>query len=117
MSESTRDRGFTPLEGLRPLAPPEELRGRVLAAATATLQREPEADLWAWLWFSRPLRLTWATIAVLLLVGHVLIPQPPPSVIRTAGFSVAGSIADFDVELQDIVNLPRISEDARVGVP
>jgi len=57
-----------------PPAPPPQLRSRVLAAAREKKAETP--DLWSRIWNHRGLRLAWATAAVLLLAGHLLvIPQ------------------------------------------
>jgi len=117
MRESTRHHDFNPLVGLHPLSPPEELRGKTLAAAEAAFQKQPTPDLWSRLWWSQPIRLAWATTVVLILVGHVIITPTPSPPVRSADGWVAGSISEFDVEIQEIVDLPRISEDARVGLP
>jgi hypothetical protein len=113
---SDHDR-FNELDGLRPTGPPPQVRDEVLSAATAAMARQPVADLWDRLWSNRPLRLAWAAAAALLVVGHVAITPNPPSVTRFVSLSVAGSVAQVDVELQDIANLPEISPDARVGLP
>lgn len=100
------DRIGSMLSGLEPVAPPEELKTRTLAAASRALAEPPMPDLWERLWASRPLRLAWATSMLALLGGHLLLSvsqrlatPPPPELAAGAG---------LPAELATIATLPSI---------
>ncbi len=91
------------LGGLVPPEPPGELHGEVMQAAVAALAREAPRDLWTRLWESRPLRLAWAAVVLLLLLGNLVAPRAT-STFRMRGIAPAAA-AD---ELDSIARLPRI---------
>ena len=97
-----------PMLGLDTPPPPEELRGRALAAAAAALGREPKVELWSRLWFSRPLRLAWIVIVLASVACHAWLtverrPAPGGDTAIVVDASTVG-----DAELEEIVNLPPI---------
>lgn len=103
----TTERG-SPLLGLETPPPPEDLRGRALAAAVAALGREPKAGLWSRLWHSRPLRLAWAAIVLAAVAGHAWLYAAEGSAPSAGAQVVADVPAVGDPELQEIVDLPQI---------
>jgi hypothetical protein len=46
---------------------------RVLAAAVDAIRRDTRPSLGDRLWFSRPLRIGWAAVLILLVVTHVVV--------------------------------------------
>ncbi len=103
----TTERG-NPLLGLETPPPPEDLRGRALAAAVAALGREPKADLWSRLWYSRPLRLAWTVIVLAAVAGHAWLYAAGVSAPSAGAPVVADAPAEGDPELQEIADLPQI---------
>lgn len=105
----TTERGNR-LLGLETPPPPEDLRGRALAAAVAALGREPKADLWSRMWYSRPLRLAWTVIVLAAVAGHAWLYVAGGSA-PSAGAPVADALGVGDPELQEIVDLPQIDRE------
>jgi hypothetical protein len=99
------------LLGLETPPPPEELRGRALAAAVAALGREPTLDLWSRLWFSRPLRFAWTVIVLVAVVGHVWLYVARGSAPSARAPIVANAPPMRDPELEEIVDLPQIDRE------
>ena len=88
--------------------PPRGLRGRVLAAAHDARPEVEEADPWRRLWESRPLRLAWVAVVVLLAAANLAVRvagrgRPPRGSLLAAAPGGA-----HNGELQAIVALPRL---------
>ncbi|MHC4410219.1 MAG: hypothetical protein ACYS0F_14615 [Planctomycetota bacterium] len=61
------------LELHRPPRPSDAMPRRVLAAAVDAIRRDTRPSLGDRLWFSRPLRIGWAAVLILLVVTHVVV--------------------------------------------
>ncbi len=88
--------------------PPRSLRGRALTGADVAWARPPAPDRWSRTWNSRPLRLAWAAVVVLLVAANLALgtgsrARPPASPAAAAAQERAGL-----KELQAVVELPRI---------
>jgi hypothetical protein len=88
--------------------PPRSLRGRVLAGADEAWARPPAPDRWSRAWNSRPLRLAWAAVVVLLVAANLALRtgarvRPPAPPAAAAAHERAGLR-----ELQAIIELPQI---------
>jgi len=70
-----------PLDGLRPVIAPAELRAPTLAAAREVLARgRQRLDRWTRLVESRVARLAWATAVIALVLGHLVLSAPDGSI-------------------------------------
>jgi hypothetical protein len=98
--------------GLKVPEPAEDLRDQVLSRARQAMMSAPRRDLWARLWESRPARVAWGTSIVVLVVGHLVVP-PGDSRPATGPSELVRAESAGHEELADIVNLPRLSLDAR----
>ena len=109
----TDDRPRGPLfPGLRPPAPPPELRRKVLRTAAEALAAEPTRDIWTRVWESRPLRLAWAASVLILLAGHLLVSAHAPWRGAARSHPSAETSREAGRELATVVTLPPIDETA-----
>jgi hypothetical protein len=77
------------LRGMTPPAPSAFLRRCILSRAKE-VSPEPDPSLVDRIWGSRPLRLAWASLVAVLLLGHAaLSPAAPPAAPRLRGRFVA----------------------------
>jgi hypothetical protein len=100
--------------GLKVPGPPEDLRERALSRARQALGSTPRQDRWSHLWESRAARLAWGTSIVALVVGHLAVPLGDSGTVTEAS-KLARAESAGQEELADIVNLPRLSFDARLN--
>jgi hypothetical protein len=110
MSHAPED-GKAPFSGLEPPAPPTALRGRVLANARKALALEGARDAWTRIWESRPLRLAWVAVTLLLVVAHVVLTVRPPERGGGASRSAAAPSPDVAGELAAVAGLSPLNED------
>jgi hypothetical protein len=103
-----------PFPGLQVPQPPEDLREQVLIRARQALASAPRRDLWSRIWESRPARVAWGTSIAALVVGHLVVPLGD-SVTATEPSERARAESAEHEGLADIVNLPRLSFDARLN--
>lgn len=97
------------LSDLRPPLPPENLRSRVLGAAATGLVEAATPDRWSRIWFHRGLRVAWAAVVILLLVGHALVALPAGALRHRAPPRLAAD-RSIDEPLADLLRPVRISE-------
>ena len=98
--------------GLKVPEPPEDLRRQVLSRARQAPERGPRHDLWARIWESRPARLAWGASVLALAVCHFVVPVGDAGPAREQS-TLARTGSDDHEEMTDIVDLPRLSLDAR----
>ena len=84
-----------PIPGLRPPAPPDDLRARVLREALSA-RREESRSLLDLLWESRRARLTAAALLASLLVMNLALSRRTGWRVESSGVAVRG--ATWDVE-------------------
>ena len=96
----------TILATLEPPGPPVALRDRVLRRAGAALDRPPAQDPWARIYVSRPLRVAWAGMVLVLVVANVLLPRAN----RRSRESFVEGAAGRPPELREVVDVPRLRE-------
>jgi hypothetical protein len=101
-----------PFPGLRVPEPPEDLRRQVMSRARQALEIGPRQDLWARIWESRQARLAWGASVLVLAVCHLVVPVGDAGPAREPS-TLARTGSDDHEELADIVDLPRLSLEAR----
>lgn len=104
----------TLLDGLERPAPPPELEGRTLAAASRALGEPALPDLWERLWSSHGLRLVWATAVLALAAGHVALSVYQSVATRPAA---SASRPELPPEVARIAALPPINLSTVPGEP
>ena len=100
-------------EGLRPPAPPPELREHVLSRAREALARPLPPDRWTLIWGSPGLRLAWSFAVVVLVLFNLLIPQRRQAGAGPSALPLSVSVREGGDELAAVATLPRIDLDAR----
>ncbi len=78
---------------------PDNLKQRVLDAASEALKAAPGWSLWDLLWESRPLRVTWAVAIVGLVVANIVISFPATPQPRAKTATLRGEFKDLQREL------------------
>lgn len=78
---------------------PNNLKQRVLEAASEALKEAPGPSLWDFLWESRPLRVTWGVVIVGLVVANVVISFPATPQPRAEIATIRGEFKDLRKEL------------------
>lgn len=105
--------------GLEIPAPPSDLRARsVVAARSAMAESTAPAGLWSRLWYHRGLRLAWAGSVGALLIAHAAVSPNPSEVVseNLAQPAFLSAATVNDVELAEIVDLPRVGADTYLGI-
>lgn len=101
------------LAGLQPPKLPSGLQGKVLSGAKDALSREAARDVWSRIWESRPLRITWASAVVVLVVCNIGINGVRSSWKGPAAPNPTRSLAEASGGPLALAHLPRLDERVR----
>ncbi len=88
--------------------PPRALRERALAAASSAWPDADAVDPWRRLWESRPLRLAWVAVVVLLAAANLAVRVVGHGRAAGQASSVTATVGAHNGELQAVVALPRL---------